>query len=66
MGNLLTKPVVQLTEGARIIGQGDLNYKIKIDRNDELGLLSFQFNKMTTELASAQKPCSRGNVLPMS
>ncbi len=40
----------QLTEGARLVSAGDLDYKVPITSNDELGELAKMFNKMTADL----------------
>ena len=45
-----TEPVKELTAGAAIIGRGDLDYRVKVDSKDELGLLADTFNKMTEDL----------------
>jgi len=46
----LTEPIIKLSDGAKIIGKGNLDYKIDIKRKDEIGLLANSFNKMTEEL----------------
>ncbi len=54
VAEVITRPILTIAEGARIIGQGKLDYKINIKRTDELGMLASQFNKMTGELEAAQ------------
>ena len=46
----ITRPIYELQEGTRIIGQGNLNHKVKIQTNDEIGQLAVYFNKMTQDL----------------
>ncbi len=46
----LLEPVRALSEGVRIIGSGNLDHRIFIKQNDELGELANNFNKMTEEL----------------
>ncbi len=46
----MTKPIHKLSDGARIIGQGNLNHRIKLYGQDELGQLAAQFNQMTTQI----------------
>jgi PAS domain S-box-containing protein len=41
-----------LREGAKTIGEGDLDHRIAIKREDELGLLAQVFNSMTSQLRS--------------
>lgn len=51
----LIKPLKNLAQGVQIIGNGDLNYKIKIQTKDELAHLATEFNNMTEKLLKAQK-----------
>lgn len=44
------KSISVLSEGARIIGSGNLNYTIEEGRADEIGELSRSFNNMTSSL----------------
>lgn len=44
------KPAEKLTHIVRRIGQGNLNQKIDVFTDDEIGLLSSEFNKMTERL----------------
>jgi PAS domain S-box-containing protein len=46
----LVQPIKRLSIGAGKIGTGDLNYKVKIDSNDEVGHLAESFNRMTYNL----------------
>ena len=46
----LVQPIKRLSIGAGKIGAGDLNYKVKIDSNDEIGHLAESFNRMTYNL----------------
>ena len=50
----ITRPLVELTGGAKAISQGNLNYKIKIKSEDEIGRLSDAFNKMTGDLKKSR------------
>lgn len=49
-GRVVTLPLVQLTEGVRRFGAGDLTEKITIDSPDELGDLARAFNRMAGDL----------------
>lgn len=42
-----TRPIQLLSEGAKLIGEGDLNYRIPIGGRDEIGQLASTFNQMT-------------------
>ena len=46
----LVQPIKRLSAGAGKIGAGDLNYKVKIDSDDEIGHLAESFNRMTYDL----------------
>ena len=50
MSRKITKPLFQLTKGAGIIGNGDLDYKICVKTGDEIEDLSNAFNKMAENL----------------
>ncbi len=51
----IANPITKLYEGSKIIGSGNLDYRIDTDSNDEIGDLSRAFDKMTEELRSSQK-----------
>jgi len=46
----ITGPILDLHEGAKIIGSGNLNYRVKIETGDEIEWLGGEFNKMAAEL----------------
>jgi len=52
---LVGKPVEQLVKATKIVAEGDLKYKIKKFKNDELGILGQSFNDMTSKLVAAQR-----------
>ena len=49
------RPIRDLTEVATRIGTGDLSVRAPVRSDDEIGLLAETFNRMTEELASAQR-----------
>lgn len=51
----LLKPVKLLDEGVRRIRDGDMDYRIKSRRTDELGLLITSFNEMRAEIKNMIK-----------
>lgn len=51
----MTGPIRNLTEGARTIGEGKLEHRIKITSKDELGELSGEFNQMAEKLAELDR-----------
>jgi serine phosphatase RsbU (regulator of sigma subunit) len=51
---IIVRPVSRLTRGALAIGAGNLDTQIKVEGNDELGMLARSFNAMTLSLKKAQ------------
>jgi len=50
MAGLIMRPIQMLARGAERIGSGDLEYRIKLSRRDEFGLLAASFNSMASKL----------------
>ena len=48
-----TRPIVELTEAATAISEGDRSRRVSGDRRDELGALASAFNRMTNELTES-------------
>jgi signal transduction histidine kinase len=46
----ISGPIKRLSEGAAIIGSGNLDHKLGTDQKDEIGQLSRSFDKMTHDL----------------
>jgi len=46
----ISKPIVILTEDAIKIGQGDLDYTIKLETGDEIETLAYTINKMVADI----------------
>ncbi len=51
LGNLLTRPIVDLTAHAARLSQGDLDRRIDLRTGDEIGQLGAAFNQMSTSLS---------------
>ncbi|MCX7633407.1 MAG: SpoIIE family protein phosphatase [Turneriella sp.] len=47
----ITRPILSLSDGARIIGDGNLDYRIEVNSKDEIGQLARQFNEMTAKIS---------------
>jgi adenylate cyclase len=47
----VSKPVLQLAEGARKIADGDYQHRVNVNQPDEMGLLAASFNHMSKGLA---------------
>ena len=48
--NSITKPIKQLQAGAKKIGGGELNDRLKVQSQDEIGKLTVSFNEMAENL----------------
>jgi len=51
----ITGPIKKLMEGTKVVGKGDLDYKIDIESGDEIGELAVAFNEMTKERKQAEE-----------
>src|SRR5258705_12890003 len=50
----ITEPVQMLAEGTRAVAAGNLNYKVTVRADDEIGVLVDSFNRMTSDLGSSK------------
>lgn len=50
----IDRPVQDLLKATRQIAGGNLNYRVKVKREDELGMLARSFNSMTDNLTEAR------------
>lgn len=50
----ITRPLETLREGAMRLGQGELEHRISIESDDEIGQLAIEFNQMATHLKRMQ------------
>ena len=48
------RPVKELIDGTHRVADGDLDYRLPVRSDDELGDLARSFNKMTAEVAGVQ------------
>jgi signal transduction histidine kinase/HAMP domain-containing protein len=48
----ITRPVIQLTESAVAMAEGDLAQHLAVTSRDEIGILTFVFNEMAADLKS--------------
>ncbi|WP_149499628.1 hybrid sensor histidine kinase/response regulator [Roseiconus lacunae] len=55
----LASPIVELTEAASRVGQGNLDTPVPVESDDELGLLAYQFNVMRIQLANESRALER-------
>ncbi|NVO09157.1 MAG: PAS domain S-box protein [Bacteroidales bacterium] len=57
----ITKPIIKLRDAAIQIGEGNLDTRITINTDDEIGELAESFNKMTLELKKSKKEIDEYN-----
>ena len=50
LSNTITDPILALTRHAKAIAGGDFSHEIKVQSNDEIGQLAYNFNYMAHEL----------------
>ncbi len=55
MAKSITIPIMKFAEGTQRIADGDLNYQIDFQTDDELGTLIKSFNSMTRQLATGRE-----------
>lgn len=48
-------PTKKLRKGTEMVAEGNLDYRIDLDRNDELGMLAHSFNRMAENLKEADQ-----------
>ncbi|MCP3873860.1 MAG: response regulator [Desulfobacteraceae bacterium] len=65
LSNMFVRPIHELMKGTKKIGSGDLDYRISIASNDEIGLLAETFNQMvkTIKLGVKEKEKAQQDVL---
>lgn len=61
--SVLTRPIQQLAQAARSVGQGDLNQQVSRWADDEIGELADSFNSMVKNLKVAAKAQQESNRL---
>lgn len=51
----LVKPIQRLIEGVKAVGEGDLDHRVFVETDDEVGKVAAAFNEMTKKFKVAQK-----------
>jgi two-component system nitrogen regulation sensor histidine kinase NtrY len=57
----ITVPIQRLAEGTKAVAAGDLNFRITVKANDEIGVLVDSFNRMTQDLRASKAQVERAN-----
>ncbi|MBI4012064.1 MAG: HAMP domain-containing protein [Candidatus Rokubacteria bacterium] len=55
----ITVPIQRLAEGTREVAAGNLDYRVSVEADDEVGILVTSFNKMTEDLTSSKTQLER-------
>lgn len=58
----ITVPIHELAEGTHAVASGNLDYRISVESNDEIGLLVKSFNRMTEDLAAGKTKLEAANL----
>ena len=57
----ITVPIQRLAEGTKAVAAGDLNFRITVKANDEIGVLVDSFNRMTQDLQVSKLQLEQAN-----
>jgi PAS domain S-box-containing protein len=55
MSRSITKPIAKLSKGAEIVGKGNLEHRVELKTQDEIGELAVAFNRMTEKRQGAEE-----------
>jgi two-component system nitrogen regulation sensor histidine kinase NtrY len=58
----MTVPIMELADGTRRVASGDLDFRIGIEAEDEIGTLVSAFNKMTHDLKTGKAQLEKSNL----
>jgi HAMP domain-containing protein len=61
ISQVITKPIIDLDKASHRVIKGDLNTKVKIDSNDEVGNLATTFNKMINNIKEFTEKINKTN-----
>ena len=59
LSRTITRPIVALTEGAKAVGRGELDYRVEVTTDDEFGTLARAFNRMASGLKEHMSELAR-------
>lgn len=60
---IITRPLELLVKGTQAISSGQLDYRVKVDTKDELGILASAFNQMSSSLLMYMDNLKKANLL---
>ncbi|MGB7588654.1 MAG: HAMP domain-containing protein [Solirubrobacterales bacterium] len=50
LARTISRPVARLADGARQLGEGNLDYRLEVGSQDEIGVVAREFNRMAVQL----------------
>jgi two-component system nitrogen regulation sensor histidine kinase NtrY len=62
LAKMLTVPIHELAEGTHAVASGNLDYRINVESDDEIGLLVKSFNRMTEDLKAGKMNLEAANL----
>ncbi len=57
----ITVPIKELAEATKSVAEGNLDFKVNVKANDEIGMLVESFNQMTSDLKDGKMAIERAN-----
>ena len=60
---IITRPLELLVKGTQAISSGQLDYRVRVDTKDELGILASAFNQMSSNLLMYMENLKKANLL---
>ena len=61
MARRITVPIQKLAEGTGAVASGDLEYRVEVEADDEIGILVDSFNRMTQDLRRSKVELTETN-----
>lgn len=61
MARRITVPIQELAQGTRAVASGDLDYRVQVEADDEIGMLVESFNRMTEDLRRGEVELTETN-----
>lgn len=61
MARRITVPIQELAEGTRAVAAGNLDYRVQVEADDEVGMLVDSFNRMTQDLSRSEVELTETN-----
>jgi diguanylate cyclase (GGDEF)-like protein len=63
LARVFTRPILRMREATERLSEGDLEHRVRVDRDDELGELGVAFNDLASKLTASQERVRRAQRL---